>query len=132
MSRERAGTRYACCARLLVCDALGSPMNRFECGQVLAVNVKGYAFAMKHTFDALRARGGGSIVNLSSVTGFVAMKAVVPYCTTKGAIVVRAVLGWRVGVSLCAYLLCRVCVCGQQMTRCTALDMGKHGIRVNW
>ena len=98
---------------MLVCDALGSPMNRFECGQVLAVNVKGYAFAMKHTFDALRARGGGSIVNLSSVTGFVAMKAVVPYCTTKGAIVVRAVLGWRVGVVACrCALICYVgCAC---------------------
>ena len=58
---------------------------------MLAVNVKGYAFGMKHVFDALKARGGGSIVNLSSVTGFVAMKAVVPYCTTKGAIIVSGV-----------------------------------------
>ena len=56
--------------------------------KVLAVNVKGYAFAMKHVFPAFKAVKGGSIVNLSSVTGFVAMKAVVPYCTTKGAIIV--------------------------------------------
>mmetsp|Transcript_4536 Transcript_4536/g.14643 ORF Transcript_4536/g.14643 Transcript_4536/m.14643 type:complete len:260 (+) Transcript_4536:22-801(+) len=73
--------------------------------KVLSVNVKGYAFAMKHATPHLRRAGGGAVVNMGSISSFIAQPAFVPYNATKGAVV--------------------------QMTRCAALDLSKYGIRVN-
>ena len=56
--------------------------------QILGVNVKGYAYAMKHTFPVFKATGGGAVVNLASISSFIAQPAFVPYSTTKGAILV--------------------------------------------
>ena len=131
--------------------------------QVLGVNVKGYAFAMKHTFPVFSATGGGSVVNIASISAFIAQPAFVP-CESRAQ-------GWH----SCAPNLTDWAACGnrqheqgrhpgtppplprakhpyrtpcaatcgspcvhlrrvvlQQMTRCTALDGGKKGIRVNW
>ncbi|KIZ04577.1 short-chain dehydrogenase/reductase SDR [Monoraphidium neglectum] len=72
-----------------------------------ATNVKGYTFCIKHAGRAIKAagRGGGSIVNLASISSFIAQPGFVPYSASKGAIL--------------------------QLTRCCALDLGQHGIRVN-
>lgn len=58
-------------------------------GQALGVNVKGYAYGMKHSIPVMAATGGGSIVNLASISSWVAQPAFVPYNTTKGAILVH-------------------------------------------
>jgi len=71
----------------------------------LDVNVKGTAFCCKHAIPYMRKQGGGSIINIGSISSFVAQPAFVPYNTSKGAIL--------------------------QMTRCMALDLGHDNIRVN-
>jgi NAD(P)-dependent dehydrogenase (short-subunit alcohol dehydrogenase family) len=74
--------------------------------RVFSVNVKGYAFACKHAHPYLKnSRKGPSIVNMASISSFVAQPGFVPYNTSKGAVL--------------------------QMTRCLALDMAPEGIRVN-
>lgn len=51
------------------------------------VNVKGTFLGCRHVLPAMRAAGGGSIVNISSISGYVAnMTGMSAYCATKGAI----------------------------------------------
>lgn len=51
------------------------------------VNVKGTFLGCKHVLPAMRRAGGGSIVNISSISGMVAnMPGMSAYCATKGAI----------------------------------------------
>jgi len=86
----------------------------------LAVNVKGYAFGIKHASKAMikqrqeagnnrrpdseiLADLGHAIVNVSSISAFMAQPGFVPYSSTKAAV--------------------------NEMTRCCALDLGKHSIR---
>jgi NAD(P)-dependent dehydrogenase (short-subunit alcohol dehydrogenase family) len=74
--------------------------------KVLGVNVKGAAFTVKAGLRHLRARGpGGAIVNIASISSFVAQEHFLPYATTKGAIA--------------------------QLTRNIAADIAKDGIRCN-
>ena len=73
--------------------------------RILNVNVKGYAFCSKYAVPHMRKRGGGSIVNLGSISSFIAQPAFVPYNTSKGAVL--------------------------QMTRCLAFDLAPDNIRVN-
>ena len=54
--------------------------------RVQAVNVKGPFFCTKHAVPHLKARGGGSIVNLSSIYGLVGAPDVPPYHASKGAL----------------------------------------------
>jgi NAD(P)-dependent dehydrogenase (short-subunit alcohol dehydrogenase family) len=54
--------------------------------RVMAVNVKGAFFCTKHAVPFLKARGGGSIVNLSSIYGLVSAADVPPYHASKGAL----------------------------------------------
>ncbi len=81
--------------------------------------MKGYAFGIKHAsiamikqrqeagsdsrLDSEIADLGHAIVNVSSISAFMAQPAFVPYSTTKAAV--------------------------NEMTRCCALDLGKHSIR---
>jgi NAD(P)-dependent dehydrogenase (short-subunit alcohol dehydrogenase family) len=53
---------------------------------VQAVNVKGVFFATKHAIAPLRAAGGGSIINLSSIYGLVGAADSPPYHASKGAV----------------------------------------------
>ena len=53
---------------------------------VQAVNVKGVFFCTKHAIPHLRAAGGGSIINLSSIYGLVGGADVPPYHASKGAV----------------------------------------------
>lgn len=73
--------------------------------RVLAVNVQGVFLGIKHAIPALRARGGGAIVNTSSVAG---------------------VSG---DPNVCAYVASKHAVVG--LTRAAALSGGPDGIRVN-
>jgi meso-butanediol dehydrogenase/(S,S)-butanediol dehydrogenase/diacetyl reductase len=72
---------------------------------ILSVNVLGTAHACKAAIPALRAAGGGTIVNVSSVYGVMGRKGMGQYDTTKAA-----VLG---------------------LTRALAVEEASHGIRVN-
>ena len=73
--------------------------------RVLSVNVLGPSYTVKHVLEPMRAAGGGSIVNVASVSSFVAQPAFVPYNTSKGALL--------------------------QLTRCLAMDLAPDNIRVN-
>jgi NAD(P)-dependent dehydrogenase (short-subunit alcohol dehydrogenase family) len=73
--------------------------------KVMGVNVIGPSLGAKHVLPIMRDAGGGSIVNIASVSAFIAQPAFVPYNTSKGALL--------------------------QLTRCMALDMAPHNIRVN-
>ena len=71
----------------------------------VAVNVKGTFFASQAAGRVMIARGSGRIINLSSQAGFVALPTESVYCLTKAAIV--------------------------HLTRCLAVEWGRHGITVN-
>ena len=72
---------------------------------LMNVNVKGVFLACKYAVPALKAAGGGSIVNLSSVSAFVGSDGSFAYTASKGA-----VLSLTFGI---------------------AQELGPHGIRVN-
>ncbi|CAL8468178.1 g7717 [Coccomyxa elongata] len=76
-----------------------------EWDRVLGTNVKGYSWGIKHAGRAMMAQKCGAIVNIASTSAFVAQPGFVPYSTSKGAVL--------------------------QLTRCSALDLGSHGVRVN-
>ena len=73
--------------------------------RVFGVNVLGPSYMVKHVLEAMREAGGGSIVNIASVSSFIAQPAFVPYNTSKGALL--------------------------QLTRCMAMDLAPENIRVN-
>ena len=72
---------------------------------VLDVNVMGPALVAKHVVPEMRKAGGGAIVNLGSISSFIAQPQFVTYNASKGAIA--------------------------NMTRCMALDLAADNIRVN-
>jgi NAD(P)-dependent dehydrogenase (short-subunit alcohol dehydrogenase family) len=57
-----------------------------EWDRVQGVNVKGVFFGTKHAIPHLRAAGGGSIVNLSSIAGLVGVGGTSAYHASKGAV----------------------------------------------
>lgn len=57
-----------------------------EWDAVFAVDVKGVFFCTKHCVPYMRAQGGGSIVNLSSIYGLVGAPDIPPYHAAKGAV----------------------------------------------
>jgi NAD(P)-dependent dehydrogenase (short-subunit alcohol dehydrogenase family) len=76
-----------------------------EWRQSLDVNVIGTAMCTRYAAESMKKRGGGAIVNLSSISGFIAQPGFLAYSATKAALI--------------------------NMTRCMALDLAPHGIRVN-
>jgi NAD(P)-dependent dehydrogenase (short-subunit alcohol dehydrogenase family) len=54
--------------------------------EVLSVNLKGMYLASKHAIPRMRERGGGSIVNVSSVQAFASQQGVAAYTASKGGI----------------------------------------------
>jgi short-subunit dehydrogenase len=54
---------------------------------LLAVNVTGVPLGMQAVIPALRARGGGSIVNISSILGLAGASGYMAYCASKAALV---------------------------------------------
>jgi len=73
--------------------------------QVLDVNVMGPALVAKHVVPEMRKVGGGAIVNLGSISSFIAQPQFVTYNASKGAVA--------------------------NMTRCMAMDLAPDNIRVN-
>jgi NAD(P)-dependent dehydrogenase (short-subunit alcohol dehydrogenase family) len=71
----------------------------------MAVDLRAAWLTAKHTVPAMQAAGGGAIVNVSSMHGFVTVKGFFPYAAAKAGL-----LG---------------------LTRSMALDYGEHGVRVN-
>lgn len=72
---------------------------------IMNVNVKGVFLGLRHQIPALIARGGGAIVNLSSVAGLRSAPALSVYAASK-----HAVIG---------------------LTRSVALEHAQHGVRIN-
>jgi len=73
--------------------------------EVLDVNLKGIYLASKYVIPKMKERGGGAIVNLSSVQAFASQKGVAAYTASKGGI--------------------------NALTRAMALDHAEENIRVN-
>jgi NAD(P)-dependent dehydrogenase (short-subunit alcohol dehydrogenase family) len=73
--------------------------------KILNVNVRGYALMAKAVVPFLKKQQSGSIIQMASVSSWIAQPEFVPYSTTKGAIL--------------------------QMTRNLALDLGPFNIRCN-
>lgn len=57
-----------------------------ELDRILAVNVKGVFFGIQAVLPAMKAAGGGSIVNVSSIYGLVGAPGAAAYETSKGAV----------------------------------------------
>ncbi len=57
-----------------------------EWDDLMAVNVKGVFFCTKHAIPHLKAAGGGSIINLSSIYGIIGAADLPPYHASKGAV----------------------------------------------
>ena len=76
-----------------------------EWRQILDVNVMGPALVAKHVVPEMRKAGGGAIVNLSSISSFIAQPNYWTYNSSKAAIA--------------------------NLTRCMALDLAPFNIRVN-
>ena len=73
--------------------------------EVLGVNLKGIYLASRYAIPEMRKRGGGAIVNLSSVQAFASQKGVAAYTASKGGV--------------------------NALTRAMALDHAGENIRVN-
>lgn len=73
--------------------------------RVFTVNVVGYANTVREVLPHFRGAGGGVIVNIASVSSFIAQPAFLPYNASKGAVA--------------------------QLTRCLAMDLARDQIRVN-
>ena len=76
-----------------------------EWTKVLSVNVQGYANTIKSALPFLKKSNKSAIVNVASVSSFIAQPEFLPYNTSKGAV--------------------------SQMTRCLSMDLAKYNIRVN-
>jgi NAD(P)-dependent dehydrogenase (short-subunit alcohol dehydrogenase family) len=84
-------------------DAPGTPLEVWE--DVFAVNARGTFLCCKHAIPSMRERGGGAIVNVSSVAALVGLENRAAYSASKGAVV--------------------------SLTRALAVDHVADGIRVN-
>ncbi|WP_439102766.1 SDR family NAD(P)-dependent oxidoreductase [Congregibacter sp.] len=64
---------------------------------VLSVNLDGVFLGLRYAGPALEKRGGGSIINISSILGKVGFPGAAPYCASKGAVTLltkSAALEW--------------------------------------
>lgn len=73
--------------------------------RIIGVNLKGTFFGCKHAFPYLHARGGGTVVNNSSVSAFANVGGNVAYASSKGAVM--------------------------SLTRVLALEYARENVRVN-
>ena len=80
-------------------------MTRDDWDRVFGVNVIGYANTVRECLPEFRHNGAGTIVNIASVSSFIAQPEFIPYNASKGAVA--------------------------QLTRCLAMDLAKDNVRVN-
>jgi L-xylulose reductase len=73
--------------------------------KVMSINARGSLLVIKYAAPAMIAAGGGSIVNVSSQASLVALSGHISYGSSKAAL--------------------------DNITRVAALELGRHGIRVN-
>jgi NAD(P)-dependent dehydrogenase (short-subunit alcohol dehydrogenase family) len=73
--------------------------------RVFGVNVIGYANCVREVLPSMRRQSGGAIVNIASVSSYIAQPEFIPYNASKGAVA--------------------------QLTRCLAMDLSVDNIRVN-
>ena len=73
--------------------------------RVFGVNVIGYANCVREILPSMRRNKGGVIVNIASVSSYIAQPEFIPYNASKGAVA--------------------------QLTRCLAMDLAEDNIRVN-
>jgi NAD(P)-dependent dehydrogenase (short-subunit alcohol dehydrogenase family) len=76
-----------------------------EWRQVLAVNLDGVMRVGQEAARRMKAAGGGSIVNIASVAGYMTLKSLAAYCTSKAAVI--------------------------QLTKVMALELARDNVRVN-
>jgi NAD(P)-dependent dehydrogenase (short-subunit alcohol dehydrogenase family) len=77
-----------------------------EWDRVFAVNIKGYYLCARAVYPSMKTRGGGAIINISSITFFLGKwDRLLDYVSTKGAVV--------------------------GFTKALARELGPEGIRVN-
>jgi len=80
-------------------------VTRDDWDRVFGVNVIGYANTVRECLPEFRHNGAGTIVNIASVSSFIAQPEFIPYNASKGAVA--------------------------QLTRCLAMDLAKDNVRVN-
>lgn len=73
--------------------------------RVFGVNVIGYANCVREVLPVFRKAGNGTVVNIASVSAFIAQPEFIPYNASKGAVA--------------------------QLTRCLAMDLAADNVRVN-
>ncbi|MCA9042464.1 MAG: SDR family oxidoreductase, partial [Planctomycetaceae bacterium] len=83
----------------------GIEATREDWEKILSVNVIGYALTCKHLLPLIRNSAAGAIVNLGSISSFIAQPNFVTYNAPKAAVA--------------------------SMTRCLAMDLAPENIRVN-
>ena len=73
--------------------------------RLMAVNLKGTFLGMKYAIPAIRASGGGAVINIASVAALVGVPDRAAYCASKGGVVA--------------------------LTRAAAIDHVAEGVRIN-
>lgn len=107
---DAAAERYGGIDRLFNCAGIAGNGSVVDCpeeewNRVLAVNLTGMFLVAKHAIPHMRARGGGAILNMASVSAFWGEPGTVAYNASKGGVLA--------------------------LTRAMAQDHGPEGIRVN-
>ena len=94
--------------------------------RTLSVNIAGTALMSKFASEYMKQSGGGAIVNLGSISSFVAQPSFITYSSTKAAIVQMT---RNMAMDLAPFNIRVNCVCpGTILTRATEEHMARVGI----